>query len=92
MIEVNKSLAHARAHVTVRLIEMSYTDKGNLTGVMSENACADELLNYAPAVMAAVKKLDPEVAYMEKTEKWRKLRVHGVALLFQDYWSLLDSL
>lgn len=47
MFEVNKALAHARAHVTVRLIKMGYTDKGNLTGVMSENACADELLNYA---------------------------------------------
>lgn len=35
--------------------------------------------------MAAVKKLDPTVMYMEKTcmektEKWRKLRVLGVAL------------
>jgi hypothetical protein len=30
--------------------------------------------------MAAVKKLDPEVAYMRKTEKWLKLRVHGVTL------------
>ncbi|KAI7712086.1 hypothetical protein KC353_g8529 [Hortaea werneckii] len=80
MFEVNKALAHSRAHVTVRLTQMAYTGKGNLTGVMSENACADELLSYAPAVMTAVKKLDPEVAYMEKTEKWLKLRVHGVAL------------
>lgn len=80
MFGVNKALAHARAHVTVRLIKMGYTDKGNLTGAVSENACADELLNYAPAVMAAVKKLDPGVAFMEKTEKWLKLRVHGVAL------------
>lgn len=80
MFEVNKALAHSRAHVTVRLTQMSYTDKGNLTGVLSENACADELLNYAPVVMAAVRELDPEVAYMEKTEKWLKLRVHGVAL------------
>jgi hypothetical protein len=80
MFEVNKALAHARAHVTVRLVKMRHTDKGNLTGVMSENTCADELLNYAPAVMTAVKKLDPDVAYMEKTEKWLKLRVHGVAL------------
>lgn len=80
MFEVNKTLAHARAHVTIRLIKMGYTDKGNLTGVLSENACANELLNYAPVVMGAVRKLDPEVAYMEKTEKWLKLRVHGVAL------------
>lgn len=80
MFEVNKALAYARAHVTVRLIKMRYTDKGNLTGVMSENAGADELLNNAPVVMAAVKKLDPEVAYMEKTGKWLKPRVHGVAL------------
>jgi hypothetical protein len=80
VFEVNKALAHTRAYVTVRLIKMRYTDKGNLTGVMSENAWAHELLNYAPVVMAAVKKLDPEVAYMEKTEKRLKLRVHGVAL------------
>lgn len=80
MFEVNKALAHARAHVTVRMTSMGYTEKGNLTGMMSENASAEELLNYAPLVMAAVKKLDPEVAYMEKTEKWLKLRVHGVAL------------
>ena len=80
MFEVNKALAHARAHVTVRLTKMGYTEKGNLTGVMSENASAEELLDYAPTVMAAVKKLDPEVAYMEKTERWLKLRVHGVEL------------
>lgn len=80
MFEVNKALAHARAHVTVRLIKMGYTEKGNLTGVMSENASAEELLEYAPTVMAAIKKLDPEVAYMEKTERWLKLRVHGVEL------------
>jgi len=80
LFEVNKALAHARAHVTVRLTKMEYTEKGNLTGVMSENASAEELLDYAPTVMAAVKKLDPEVAYMEKTERWLKLRVHGVEL------------
>jgi hypothetical protein len=80
MFEVNKALAHARAHVTVRLTKMGYTEKGNLTGVMSENASAEELLDYAPTVMTAVKKLDPEVAYMEKTERWLKLRVHGVEL------------
>jgi hypothetical protein len=80
MYEVNKALANARAHVTVRLIKMAYTDKGNLTGVVGENACAEEVFAYAAAVMAAVQKLDPEVAYMDRTEKWCKLRVHGVAL------------
>ena len=80
MFEVNKALANARAHVTVRLIKMGYTDKGNLTGVVGENACADEIFAHAPAVMAAVQKLDADVVYMDKTEKWSKLRVHGVAL------------
>lgn len=80
MFEVNKALELARAHVTVRLIKIGYTEKGNLTGVMSENACAEELLKHAPTVIAAVQKLDPEVTDVEKTEKWRKLRVHGVEL------------
>jgi hypothetical protein len=30
--------------------------------------------------MAVVQKLDPAVVHIEKTEKWRKLRIHGVAL------------
>jgi hypothetical protein len=80
MFEVNKALANARAHVTVRLIKMGYTDKGNLTGVVGANACADEVFAHAPAVMAAVQKLDADVVYMDKTEKWCKPRVPGVAL------------
>lgn len=66
--------------MTVILIKMRYTDKGNLTGVVSQNACADELLSYSTVVMAAVKKLELEVAFVAKTENWRKLRVHGAAL------------
>jgi hypothetical protein len=80
MFEVNKALANARAYVTVRLIKMGYTEKGNLTGVIGENACAEDLFAHAQAVMAVVKKLDPKVVYMDKTEKWCKLRVHGIAL------------
>jgi hypothetical protein len=80
MFEVNKALANARAHLTVRLIKMGYTEKGNLTGVMGENACAEDLFAHAQAVMAVVQKLDPEVVYMDITEKWCKLRVHVVAL------------
>jgi hypothetical protein len=80
MFEVNKALAHAKARVTVRLIKMGYTEKGNLTGVIGENALAEDLFVHAQAVMAAVQKLDPEVVYMDKTEKWCKLRVHGGAL------------
>lgn len=41
MFEINKALAHARANVTVRLIKMGYTAKGNLTGMIGENACAE---------------------------------------------------
>jgi hypothetical protein len=80
MFEVNKALAHARAHVAVRLINLRYTEKGNLSGVVRENACAEDLLEFTPAVMSVMQKLDPAVINVEKTEKWRKLRVHGVAL------------
>jgi hypothetical protein len=80
MFEVNKALAYARASVTARVIKMGYTERGNLTGVMGENACADDLLAYAPAVVAAVQKLNSEVMYVDNTEEWRKLRVHGVAI------------
>lgn len=30
--------------------------------------------------MAAVQRLDTDVVYIDKTERWCKLRVHGVAL------------
>jgi hypothetical protein len=80
MLEVNKALTNTRAHVIVRLIKMGYTDKGNLTGVVGENACAEEVFAYVAAVIAIVQKLDPKVAYIDRTEKWCKLRVHSVAL------------
>jgi hypothetical protein len=47
MFEVNKALAHARAKVIVRLIKMGYTEKGNLTGVMGESVCAEDLFAHA---------------------------------------------
>ena len=80
MFEINKALAHARVSVAVRLINLKYTEKGNLSDIVSENACADDLFGYPAIVMPTVQKLDYAVVDMEKTEKWRKLRVHGVAL------------
>jgi len=48
--------------------------------VVRENACAEDLLEFTPAVMSTVQKLDPAVINIGKIEKWCKLRVHGVAL------------
>jgi hypothetical protein len=59
---------------------VGYTERGDSTSVTGENACTEDLLTHAQAVMAVVQKLDPEVVYMDKTERWCKLRVHGVAL------------
>jgi hypothetical protein len=54
MFEVNKALINARAHVTVRLIKMGYTDKGNLTSVVGENVYTEEVFVYAVAIIATV--------------------------------------
>jgi hypothetical protein len=80
MFKVNKALAHARAHVTARLINLRYTEKSNLSRVVREKACAEDMLANAAIVMPAVQELDPAVVDLEKTEKWHKLRVHDVAL------------
>ena len=80
MFEVNKALTYARAKVIVRLIKMGYTEKGNLTGVMGESVYVEDLFAHAQAVMAVVQRLDPKVVYIDKTEKWPKLRVHSIAL------------
>jgi hypothetical protein len=69
MFEVNKALAHARAYATVRLNKVGFTEKGNLTGVMSKNAYAKDLLEFVLTLIAAVQKLDLEVNDIEKTEK-----------------------
>jgi hypothetical protein len=47
MLAVNRALVHARAHVTVRLIEMRYTKEGGLTRVLGGYRCEDELPNFA---------------------------------------------
>ena len=69
MFEVNKALTHTRAHVAVRLINLRYTEKGNLSGVVHENACAKDLLEFIPEVMSAIQKLDPAAIDVKKTEK-----------------------
>ena len=43
MFEVNKALTYARANITVRVIKIGYTEKGNLTAVIGENTCAEDL-------------------------------------------------
>jgi hypothetical protein len=80
MFEVNKALTHARAYIAVRLINLRYIEKGNLSGVVRENACAEDLLEFTPAVISIMQNLDPIVINVKKTEKWRKLRVYRVAL------------
>lgn len=80
MFEVNKALAHAKADVTVRLTNLRYSKKGHLSGLVNENACADDLLGYGPLVLAAAQGVDPTIIDVEKTERWRKMRVHGVML------------
>ena len=56
MFEVKKAFAHARAHVAVRLTNLRYIEKGNSSGVVRENACAEDRLQFAPAVMSTVQK------------------------------------
>jgi hypothetical protein len=46
MFEVNKALAHTRAKVIVRLIKIGYIEKGNLIGILGENAYAEDLFAY----------------------------------------------
>lgn len=65
-----------RPDVAVRLIKLKYTENGNPFEVRRENTCAEDLLEYAPAVMAIVQKLDLAFIDLERTGKWRKLRVH----------------
>lgn len=44
MFEFDQALPHVRAHVTVRMVQMRYTEKGDMSDVMRENACAEDLL------------------------------------------------
>jgi hypothetical protein len=80
MLAINKALAREEADCTARLVGLKYTKRGNLSGLTVEQAREDDLLEYAAMVLAAARTLDPAVTLVEKTEKWRKLRVHGVSL------------
>lgn len=80
MLAINKALAQEEADPTIRMVGLRYTKRGNLSGLTVEQARADDLLEYAATMLAAARALDPAVTEVEKTEKWRKLRVHGVSL------------
>lgn len=80
MLAVNRALAQGGADESTRLVGLRYTRRDHLSGLMAECASADDVLEHTDEVMAAARKLDPAVVKLEKTEKWRKLRVHGVSL------------
>jgi hypothetical protein len=80
MLAINKALAQEGTSATVRLVGLRYTQRGHLSGLTVEHARAEDLLEYAARVTAAARTLDPAIVEVEKTEKWRKLRVHGVSL------------
>jgi len=80
MLAINKALAQAGADPTVRMVGLRYIKAGSLSGLIVEHARADDLLKYAATVLASARALDPSVNEIEKTERWRKLRVHGVSL------------
>lgn len=80
MLAINKALAQAGADPTIRMVGLRYTKAGNLSGLTVEHARADDLLEYAATVLTSTRALDPSVTAIEKTERWRKLRVHGVSL------------
>jgi hypothetical protein len=65
-----------------------YTEKGDLSCVISEYTCAEDLLKYAPAVVSAVQELDSAVLDGAKTEKWRKLRVQAQLCAFLQFGSI----
>lgn len=79
-LAINKALAQDGADVSARLTGLRYTGRGHLSGLTAIYASANDVLEHAGKVTAAADKLDPAVAKIEKTEKWRKLRVHGVSL------------
>ena len=80
MLAINKGLVQARADPAIRMVGLRYTKVGNLSGVTVEHARADDLLEYAATVLTSARALDPSVTEVEKTDRWRKLRVHGVSL------------
>jgi hypothetical protein len=59
---------------------MRYTQRGHLSGLVGENARADDILEHAIAVTAATQRLDAAILNIKKTEKWCKLQVHRVSL------------
>lgn len=77
MFEVNRALAHARAETEVRTTNLRYTKNGHLSGLMSQNASADDLLRYRSPVFQKAREFDTLIVDLEKTERWRKLRIHG---------------
>jgi len=62
------------------MVGLRYTKRGNLSGLTVEHARADDMLEHAAIVGAAVRTLDPAVTEIEELEKWRKLQVHGIIL------------
>jgi hypothetical protein len=62
------------------LLKLSYTEKGQLSGLLGEYSTSQEVLIYKDLLITTARAFDPLVVGVQPTETWIKLKVHGVSL------------
>ena len=77
LLAINRAL-HKRGEHT--LLRLSYTEKGQLSGLLGEYSTSQEVLNHKDLLITTARAFDPLVIGVQPTETWIKLKVHGVSL------------
>lgn len=81
MLALNEALQKAGEPTVVQFCRVKYSQSGAISGLLTEKARAEDLLNARKNILIrAAKMVDAAVISAETLEYWQRLKVHGMPL------------
>ena len=82
MLVLNKTLQQANLPSHIRFCEVSYSQSGAISGLLTKRSNAEEVLkDYSTTLIRTAKSVDEGVIRIEALERWHRLKVHGMPLM-----------
>jgi hypothetical protein len=80
LLALNKAIQQEKYPDHVRLLSLSYTPTGAISGLLKEKALVGMLEPIKKILLDVVKKFDPTVKDLKQAEQWYKLKIHKIPL------------
>ena len=83
MLFLNELLQKAEIPAYIRFSKVGYSQSGAISGLLTEKSNAEDLIkDHTTTLIRAAKLVDEGVIGVETLERWQRLKMHGMPLIF----------